>query len=208
MINSNYFDQDYYERGIESGKSCYTNYRWVPELTIPMAMTIIDYLKIKRGHTVMDYGCSKGYLVKALRLLYRQAWGIDISSYAIKNVDKEAKKFCSKSDRFLNFFDICIAKDVFEHISAEDIATVLKCNISADILFAVIPLGEGGEFRADANNHDQSHLICANEKWWIETFKNSGWQLKKFTFRVDGIKDSYYKTSPEAHGFFTLKKGV
>lgn len=69
------YDREYFEYGVETGKSNYQNYRWIPELTIPMAMTIIDLLGIKPNESVLDYGCAKGYLVKALRMLHRNAWG-------------------------------------------------------------------------------------------------------------------------------------
>ncbi len=48
-----FYDRDYYERGLASGKSNYDNYRWIPELTFPMAMTIIDVLGIRRGDRVL-----------------------------------------------------------------------------------------------------------------------------------------------------------
>ena len=40
-----YFDEDYYERGAETGKSLYSHYRWMPELTIPMCHHIAKYLE-------------------------------------------------------------------------------------------------------------------------------------------------------------------
>ena len=88
------YDEDYFENGIKTGKSCYENYRWLPELTIPMAMTIIDLLKIQRFETVLDFGCAKGYLVKAFKLLYRNAFGVDASPYAIANCDSEVANRC------------------------------------------------------------------------------------------------------------------
>ena len=42
-ISSEKYDKDYFKNGIASGKSCYSNYRWLPELTIPMAYNIIKY---------------------------------------------------------------------------------------------------------------------------------------------------------------------
>ena len=50
-MNSSFYDREYYEEGLESGKSAYQQYRWVPELTIPLAMTLIDYLQIKKEQT-------------------------------------------------------------------------------------------------------------------------------------------------------------
>ena len=39
-MNGDEYNQDYFERGIELGISGYNNYRWMPEFTIPMAMTM------------------------------------------------------------------------------------------------------------------------------------------------------------------------
>lgn len=90
------YGEDYFERGIQTGISLYENYRWMPELTIPFAMRIIDYLHIERGESILDVGCAKGYLVKAFKWLGRDAYGIDISSYAINNADTEIKSYVKK----------------------------------------------------------------------------------------------------------------
>ena len=47
-----YFDEDYYERGAETGKSLYSHYRWMPELTIPMCHHIAKYLELKETDKV------------------------------------------------------------------------------------------------------------------------------------------------------------
>lgn len=206
------FDADYFERGIESGKSCFRNYRWIPEMTIPMVMTIIDKLGIKRGQKVLDFGCAKGYVVKAFRLLHRDAYGVDVSKYAIDNCDKDIQPYL-----FLNpekgitvkvgtEFDFCIAKDVFEHIPQRDLVdTLLLLSVITEVLFVCVPLGKNGIYNAPTNQFDVTHIICEDEVWWSDIFVNNGWELEEFTFRVDGIKDSYYSKYPTAHGFFTLR---
>ncbi len=204
------FDEDYYERGLETGKSCYQNYRWIPELTIPMAASLIDYLDIKRGQTVLDYGCAKGYLVKAWRWLGREAWGMDISSYAIEN--SGIKEYCllKRGYLFLSLdtpipkFDFCIAKDVFEHIQESNLSHILKI-IPCDTLFVIVPLGKEGEYYAFSNNLDDTHIICEDEVWWRMFFDKNGWEQIRFAFDVPGIKESY-KGCNKAHGFFTLRR--
>ena len=205
-MKQSFYDKDYFERGLESGKSCYQNYRWEPELTIPMAMTIIDYLGIRKGERVLDFGAAKGYLVKALRLLYRDAWGYDVSKYALSNADAATDPFCSDCDILEMSFDYCIAKDVFEHIEKEELHTLLD-KIKANTLFVIVPLGDKNGYRAPNNNFDKSHIICEDGVWWVNFLTSSKvWRVRDFKNRIDGIKDSYYKTYPEAHGFITLKK--
>ena len=204
------FDKNYFEFGIESGKSCYQNYRWIPELTIPMAMTMIDYLKIEPHHRILDFGCAKGYLVKAFKWLNRSCIGMDVSDYAIGNSDPEIIDYCYKITESASLvadtweqFDFCIAKDVFEHVNLSSLKNFLQSRI-AKKYFAVIPLGEDGKFNAPANNMDITHINCMNSFKWGNFFTDIGLKIDNFTFRVDGIKDSYYEKYPKSHGFFTL----
>ena len=206
------YNLNYYERGIEMGVSCYQNYRWIPQLTIPMAMRIIDYLEIKSGNKVLDFGCAKGFLVKALRWLNRDAWGLDISKYALANCDPEVVDFCWQPEDYERHgpekVEYIIAKDVFEHVPLLDLANILKnlcCkNGNNCVMFAIIPLGDGDIFRAPANNLDKTHINCMPEESWFAFFKNIGLTVSDFTFKIKGIKDSYYDNYPTAHGFFTL----
>jgi 2-polyprenyl-3-methyl-5-hydroxy-6-metoxy-1,4-benzoquinol methylase len=193
--------EDYYEHGLETGLSNYQNYRWISELTIPMAMTIIDFLNISPDKTILDYGCAKGYLVKALRLLNRKAFGYDISSYALRNADEEIKKYLTFDPLLLNkYFDFIICKDVLEHIPLKELKLLLM-KLNGKVLFSVIPLGNKGEYFAPANNNDKSHIICKNSKWWLNLFKECGWKENYNSFKVKGVKDSYYELYPKAHLF-------
>lgn len=207
-MDKEFYNKDYYERGPETGKSCYRNYHWLPEFTIPMAMTFVDFLHIAPEHTILDFGCAKGYLVKAFRWLNRQAWGMDISPYAIAKVDSEVKGYCALVDQFndkIDGFDFIIAKDVFEHIPQIPLRVRLQ-GMKAGKLFAVIPLGKNGKYYAKANNCDLSHIICETEEWWFKFFYEAGWKVDDFRFYLKGCKDSYYETCPNAHGFFTLTR--
>ena len=198
------YDRDYFENGLITGKSGYENYRWIPELTIPLAMTIIDYVDIKRGDTVLDFGCAKGYLVKAMRWLGREAYGCDISEYAVDHADAEVKDYITRYLPTMEF-SCCIAKDVFEHMERDVLSHTLK-NINAKFLFAIVPLGVKGKFYAPMNNLDTTHQICFPHEWWVHFFRENRWKNIKFSFRVNGIKDKYYEKYPEAHGFFFMEK--
>lgn len=197
------YDREYFEYGVETGKSNYQNYRWIPELTIPMAMIIIDLLGIKPNESVLDYGCAKGYLVKALRMLHRNAWGTDISDYALSKAEEDTKPYLFKPDEMLNnklSFKFCIGKDVFEHIQEEKLKEILK-TLNVEVLFAIIPLGENGKYIAPANNMDKTHIICQPKIWWINLFNSCGWNNIYTSMKVLGIKDSYYQLYPESHLF-------
>jgi ubiquinone/menaquinone biosynthesis C-methylase UbiE len=56
-----------------------------------VARDIINYFELKPGMRVLDVGCGKGFLVKDLMLECPglEAFGLDISLYALKSCEKE-----------------------------------------------------------------------------------------------------------------------
>jgi len=214
LFNSDIYNKSYFEDGLCTGKSCYVNYRWMPELTIKMAYYFIKYLDLKESDKVLDYGCSKGYLVKALRILDIDAYGCDISEYALESVDSDARNYCRlimDDDSLIPFdsieFDWIVSKDVFEHLSEENINVLLDCSFSfAKKMFHVIPLGNNGVFRIPEYHQDLSHIQIHDEKWWIKKFEEHGWKIISFDYSVKGIKENWTKKYEKGNGFFTLER--
>lgn len=207
----NYFNKDYYENGISSGLSLYTNYKWMPDLTIPMTFRIIEILNIKESDSVLDFGCAKGYMVKSFRMLYRDAYGVDISDYAISNCDKEVENYLLKIEdtknisQFNKIFDYTISKDVFEHISYEYIEdTIISLRQYSKCLFAVIPLGDGKKYYIPSYELDKTHIIKEDKDWWIDLFKKCGFKDVSFEYKIKGIKENYNKIE-KGNGFFILR---
>lgn len=50
------------------------------------------------GKKVLEIGCAKGYIVQSLRDLNVDAYGIDVSSYAIGEADDEVKPYLTVAD--------------------------------------------------------------------------------------------------------------
>ena len=207
MSNQSKFDADYFERGKETGKSCYSHYRWLPELTTNLARTYIKHLKIQKTDRILDYGCAKGYTVKALRALGYHAWGCDISEYALGCADPETVPYLKLSTKldpapFWTLFDFIIAKDVFEHIPESEIDPVLQSmRCCGKNLFAIIPLGDHNEFVVPEYELDITHCTRQNPLWWIDKLKSNSWKLKEFSYLVPGMKDNWAHY-PKGNGFF------
>lgn len=205
------FNFDYFERGPETGVSCYSNYRWLPHKTIPTVMSYIDYLGIERDASVLDFGCAKGFYVKALRLLARDAWGCDASAYALSEADDEIKPYVKLCDGrspipFERCFDYIVAKDVLEHLEEIQVLNLLErlkeCNPKK--LFIIVPLAKNGRYIIPADELDVTHKIRKNKEEWSSLLANKGWSVDVFSFIVPGIKD-HHAIYPEGVGFFTLK---
>jgi len=200
------FNEEYFENGIKLGISGYENYRWIPELTIPAAMTLIDRLGIKPEENILDFGCAKGYWVKAFRLLHRKAWGYDISKYAISNCDKDIKEYLSLYEPgnrtyFFTKFDIILAKDVLEHMTEDEIETfLLNCKTSNPrIVFLTIPLAENGKFIISSCEQDVTHIQRKTLEEWTSFFIEREWTVECCT-EIKGLKSP----SNKGVGFFTL----
>lgn len=211
---SSSYDENYFENGMAMGVSLYENYRWLPELTIRMAYFMIKNLGIEDDHKVLDFGCAKGYLVKAFRLLDINACGCDISEYAIKVVESEVKEFCmlSTSEYKIPFsehihFDWIIAKDVLEHMDKESLIKFLKesyrrCNK----MMIVVPLGDGNKFIVPEYDKDSTHILAKNEEWWNTIFEKHGWKTLKFQYSMTALKENWAQRYPKGNGIFTLEK--
>ena len=55
----------------------------------PVARDIVAHFELKPGNRVLDIGCAKGFLVKDLLELGIDAYGIDISEYALMKCEPE-----------------------------------------------------------------------------------------------------------------------
>jgi cyclopropane fatty-acyl-phospholipid synthase-like methyltransferase len=210
---SNFFDEDYFENGIVTGKSCYINYRWMPELTIKMAHKLIKYLDLNPGDRVLDFGCAKGFLVKALRILDIDAFGCDVSSYAIDMVDPEVRSMCKlmRDNTIIPFnqkFDWIISKDVLEHIQEKDVDMILrKSHQFTDRMFHIVPLANKREkFIIPEYELDKSHILKKDLNWWIKKFESTGWKLASLSYSVEGVKDNWTSKYKKGNAFFILNK--
>lgn len=208
----NEYDEDYYERGISSGKSGYQDYRWMPERTIRFVHKIMRELNIREGDLVLDYGCAKGFLVKAFRILDVNAYGCDISKYAIDNAEKEVASYCSlmrdgKVPYDFNF-DWVISKDVFEHLSKNQLEKTLSdLGEKSSCLFAIVPLGDGKKYVIPQYEADTTHVIRESRGWWESEFERNGWNIDRFSYLINGMKDNWAQYK-KGNGFFFLKNGI
>ena len=194
MIKADYYDENYFERGAEVGKSLYSHYRWMPELTIPMCHHIIQYCNIGR-EKVLDFGCAKGFSVYGLRLLGIDAYGVDMSEYAIKEAPRAIEKRVRVIKQYEDFnqqYGLIIAKDVLEHIPYEDLENQLRIFYrNSQKVFIIVPLGTNGKYYIDSYEADKSHFIREDLYWWTEQVENVGYTITKSTYDLGPFKKNW-----------------
>lgn len=205
------YTEDYFMRGPETGLSNYRGYRWLPDLTLPMADQARWLLNIRPNDVVLDYGCSRGYFVKALRQRGVTAWGYDISEWALENCDPAVKEFVS-NDLHLpdKGWDVIWSKDVFEHIPESQLEHLVPKMLSAcrRQVFLIIPLAihRGGPYACPVDELDKTHVIRWTLPCWLDF-------LQKFSrdFVVSGgyempvLKQNCYHY-PRSYGFITARR--
>tara|TARA_B100000029_G_scaffold209949_1_gene207769 strand:- start:285 stop:884 length:600 start_codon:yes stop_codon:yes gene_type:complete len=198
----NRFTKDYYEDGIRKHISGYENYKWMPTRSIPEALDIQEYFDF---NTCVDYGCAKGFLVHALRIIGCDAYGEDISEYAVNNCHPEVEEYISLPNE--KKYDLLICKDVLEHIEVKDIPGVLEnFKDKSHQFFFTIPLGDKDRFRIREYEVDITHVTKKDEEWWINMFESQGFKLNKFSYQFGSIKKKWIDQYPYGNGFFVLQK--
>ena len=164
----NLYNEDYYHSGC--GPIPYEE----PEHWIKFFGHVADkIIATINPTTVLDAGCAMGYLVAALRDRGVEAYGVDISEYAISMVRKDIKPYCfisslteSLPQGIPNRFDLVVTIEVLEHLCAEDGKKVIEnlCNYSDTIIFSSTP----DDFT------EPTHINVQQREYWSMLFAKNG----------------------------------
>lgn len=206
----NLYDERYFLRGKETGLSLYENYRWMPDLTLPMVDHIAAHLGVEKSHTVLDFGCARGYVVRAFRERGYEAYGIDASEWAIRNCDQVAAPYVNWTDNgpplLADEFDWVVAKDVLEHVSEVSKVITNLMNAARCGMFVVVPLSsEDGEPYVVADyEKDVTHIHRLSLATWARMFMRVGWRVEAM-HRLKGVKDNYAQWE-NGNGFITARR--
>lgn len=115
--------------------------------------------------TVLDAGCAMGFLVEMLRKRAVEAYGIDISQYAISQVHEDIRPFCrvaSVVDRLDQDYDLIVCIEVLEHMKPAEAESAIGnyCKHSAQVLFSSTPF----DYR------EVTHFNVRPPNYWAELF--------------------------------------
>jgi len=115
--------------------------------------------------SVLDAGCAMGFLVEALRERGVDAYGLDISEYAIGQVREDIKPFCwigSITEPLENSYDLIVTIETFEHLTHHEVETAIQnmVNSSADVLFSSTP----------SDYDEPTHINVQSPDYWVELF--------------------------------------
>jgi SAM-dependent methyltransferase len=122
-----------------------------------------------RPRTVLDVGCAMGFLVEALRDRGVEAFGLDVSAYAIDHVRDDIKPYCrvaSAIDPLPQKYDLIICQEVLEHLTPADAerAVAQMCEATDDLIFSSTPTGFG----------EDTHVNVRPPEYWAGLFADRG----------------------------------
>lgn len=118
---------------------------------------------------VLDAGCAMGLLVEALRARGVDAWGLDISEYAIGQVHPSVREYCrvgSLATDLPDRFDLIVSIEVLEHMppAEADTALVNLTRHTDDVLFSSSPVDYA----------EATHVNVRPPEVWAERFARQG----------------------------------
>lgn len=189
-MKNNSFNEDYFESGVSKHISLYENYHWIPERSLREAFYFINYFKIRKNNKIIDFGCAKGFFVKAMRILDYECFGFDISDYAIKNADQDIKKYLYKKLPDKIKFDFGLCKDVLEHCrdKKELLKNIEKMLSISKHWLIIVPIAKNKKFIIDDYEKDITHVLRYTKEEWVEIFKKFSKRLK-IKANLIGFKD-------------------
>ena len=170
-------------------KEYYESFKPTPYVRCPVwlwrfARVADQIIRTLRPRRALDVGCAMGFLVEALRDRGVDAWGIDISHYAIQSVRSDIKPYCEEIP-ILDYpsgrsFDVVTCIELLEHIPADDLphVTAKIASLTDAILFSSTPSGYA----------ENTHVSVKSIEGWLDLFNNHG-------FHFDPVFDASFIAS-------------
>ncbi|MCD6318890.1 class I SAM-dependent methyltransferase [Candidatus Aerophobetes bacterium] len=154
---------------------------------------------IFRPQRVLDVGCGKGFLVEALREISVNAYGIDISKYALTSsgltylVLGSAENLPFRDDSF----DLVTALEVVEHLENPEKFFIEAKRIlkPKGVLFITTP-----SHRNKIAKQDPTHINIKSRAEWCKILQNLGFEVDK-NLEIEIVEimiDHFSNTKPKS----------
>lgn len=123
--------------------------------------------------TVLDAGCAMGYLVAALRDRGVEAYGVDISEYAISQVREDIRPYCKVGSLVEQLpeglpakYDLVVTIEVLEHLYEDEGKRAIRnlCKLADQVLFSSTP----DDFT------ERTHVNVQQREYWCRAFFENG----------------------------------
>ena len=172
------FDKEFFDGDRANGYGGYVyDGRWKA-----VAQRLAMIYLLRKGATVLDVGCGKGFLVKDFRDIGVHAWGIDISEYAIENVMPEVKDYCGVGNAKSLFphharqFDLVLSINTIHNLPREECAKALREieRVAHKRSYIVVDAYRNDEEKRAMEDWNLTAKTMMHVDEWREFFKENG----------------------------------
>lgn len=181
-LDRSFFNKEYFEMGI--GYYGYTTTRlgksFAHLASLYRAFTIKLFLNPK---SVLDVGAATGLLVFYLRKLGIEAYGIEVSRYALSKVDPSIRKYLRLGNIIRlpysnNSYELVTTFNVLEHLNSKQIPKALnECDrVKSKYCLHKIYTKEN-KWRDLFHPNDLSHVSIHSIGWWKDLFHKLGYRI-------------------------------
>ena len=140
----------------------------------PLYYVIADYILEKKPTSVLELGCGRGYILRHIEDAGIKVLGIDISEHCFHTrvINNFLTMDVTNADLLPwslkeNKFDICISSDFFEHLTEQEIDSVIKESVRvSDRGIHIITFNN-----TEGNEDDKTHVSLHEKEWWIKKFQ-------------------------------------
>jgi SAM-dependent methyltransferase len=125
--------------------------------------------RLIQPNSVLDAGCAIGLLVETLRQRGIEAWGVDVSEYALQNIPEELQSYCrlgSVTEPFEQRYDLIVCLEVLEHLPPRETEKAVEniCKFTNDVLFSSTPF----------DYKETTHFNVQPPEYWAQLFAQHG----------------------------------
>jgi ADP-heptose:LPS heptosyltransferase/2-polyprenyl-3-methyl-5-hydroxy-6-metoxy-1,4-benzoquinol methylase len=180
-IPGDWYDADYFDHGVKS--NWVDGYKW--DAFAGLFRETAEFLteQFADARTFLDAGCSKGFLVRALREAGKECRGFDHSRWAIDHAEEMARPYLWQAGvddvELKETNDVLLAFSLFEGLTEEQALRFLERMrpFTRQALLAVIQTAENQPpDSVAASDQDLSHITLRARSWWNELFFRAGWR--------------------------------
>ena len=138
----------------------------------PIHEQVVELIRSRNPKRVLDVGCAMGFIVQRLMEKGIDAYGVDISNYAISRAPEEVKPYLQvASAHDLPFpsqsFDLIYCASVLEHIP-EDFTDKVIAEFKRVAKRAILGIAYKDPYSTLDAHGDISHVNIKDEPWWRE----------------------------------------
>lgn len=138
---------------------------------------VLDLMRVLEAATIVDYGCGKATLARAMAQAGNVPAPLTLTSY-----DPAIPKYAQAPEPA----DLVVCTDVLEHIEPDCLGDVLadirRCTVKA--AFVVIATRPSSSFLPDGRN---AHLIQKGAQWWLPRLRRNFTPWRTQTTRLDEV---------------------